>query len=314
MKAVLHYRASPWFRDRLRKVAPGWLEVAVVDEFDKSAFSLQMRDADVLLHVLEPVTAEIIAGAPALRLIQKIGVGLNTIDLEAARRKGVAVVNMPGVNSQAVAEMTLALMLAALRRVPHLDRAMRAGNGWSQPPELFDTASEIGGKTVGLVGYGAVPRRIAPVLQALGATVLYTATRPREDAAGRWTPLPELLQTSDIVSLHLPLNASTRLLIDRAAIASMKRGGVLVNTARGALVDEQALCDALREGHLRAAALDVMTEEPAGGDNPLFALDNVVVSPHVAWLTPETLERGLDIAMENCSRLRSGDPLLYQAL
>jgi phosphoglycerate dehydrogenase-like enzyme len=219
---------------------------------------------------------------------------------------------MPGVNSQAVAEMSLALMLAALRRIPVLDQAMRAGAGWSQRPGLFDEVGEIGGKTVGLVGYGSVPRRLAPVLQALGATVLYCSPTPKADAVGRWAPLRELLTLADIVSLHLPLTPATQLLIDRSSIATMKRGSVLVNTARGGLVDERALYDALRDGHLRAAALDVVAMEPAGPDNPLFGLDNVVVSPHIAWLTPETLDRGLGIAIENCERLRRGAPLLHQ--
>ncbi len=177
MKAVLHYRASPGFRRRLA-AAPDWLSLAVVAEADSEAFAREMIDAEVLLHVLEPVTADHIAAAPALRLIQKIGVGVNTIDLAAARARGIAVCNMPGTNSQAVAELTLALMLAALRRVPLFDRETRAGRGWTAELDHFDGIGEIAGRTVGLVGYGEVARRLAPVLAALGARVLYTATAP----------------------------------------------------------------------------------------------------------------------------------------
>jgi phosphoglycerate dehydrogenase-like enzyme len=132
VKAVLQYRASPGFRRRLEQAAPEWLEVVVVDESDLEHFEREMRDASALLHVLEPVTASVIAEAPALGLIQKIGVGVNTIDLDAARAHDVAVCNMPGTNSRAVAELTLALMLAAIRRVPYFDRETRAGRGaWS---------------------------------------------------------------------------------------------------------------------------------------------------------------------------------------
>ncbi|HET7634558.1 MAG TPA: NAD(P)-dependent oxidoreductase, partial [Burkholderiales bacterium] len=169
MKAVLQYRASSGFRKRLRELAPDWLDITVVNETDRAIFQEEMRDAEILLHVLEPVTAEIIARAPRLRLIQKIGVGVNTIDLDNARSRSIAVTNMPGTNSQAVAEMTLLLMLAALRRIVQLDRATRHGQGWNLKPEVFDRVGELCGRTVGLVGYGEVPRRLAPALQALGA-------------------------------------------------------------------------------------------------------------------------------------------------
>jgi phosphoglycerate dehydrogenase-like enzyme len=311
---VLHYRASPGFREQLARETPPWLEVAVVDEADAAGFAAAMRDAEVLLHVLEPVTAAAIAHAPKLRLIQKIGVGLNTIDLEAARVRGIAVANMPGTNSQAVAELTLALMLAALRRIPYLDRETRAGRGWRLAPEALDSMGEIAGRTVGLVGYGEVPRRLAPVLAALGATLVYTSRTPKPDAIGRPLALPDLLAVADIVSLHVPLAPATERLINARTIAQMKRGSVLVNTARGGLVDEAALIAALRSGHLLAAGLDVFCVEPAAAGNPLYDLDNVVVTPHVAWLTAETLQRSLGVALENCRRLDAGQPLLHEVL
>lgn len=312
MKAVLQYRASPGFRRRIAETAPGWLEIVVVDEADKAAFAAEMADARVLLHVLERVTAEVIAAAPALGLIQKIGVGVNTIDVAAAARRGVAVCNMPGTNARAVAEMALALMLAALRGLSYFDPAMRRGEGWTAEPEAFDRVGEVAGRVAGLVGYGASARVLAPVLSAMGARVLYTATAPKPDAAAEWRALPDLLRESDIVSLHLPLTPDTEGLIGAAALRSMKPGAVLVNTSRGGLVDEPALVAALRSGRLRAAGLDVVAAEPAAAGNPLFALPNVVVAPHVAWLTPETLDRSLGIAFENCRRLRDGEALLHR--
>jgi len=151
MKAVLQYRASPGLQ---RRIAALDVDTVVVDETDTDAFLRAVHDAEVLLHVLEPVTAAVIDAAPRLRLIQKIGIGVNTIDLDAARRRGIAVCDMPGTNTQAVAEMTLLLMLATLRRVAQLDGLTRAGRGWSIEPGMADDLGELAGRTVGLVGFG----------------------------------------------------------------------------------------------------------------------------------------------------------------
>ncbi len=290
------------------------LRVAVCPVADRARYRTEMADAEVVWHLLDPVTDAVLEAAPALRLVQKIGVGVNTIDLESARRRGVAVCNMPGTNTQAVAEMTLLLILAALRRVARLDAATRAGEGWRLPSEVQDRYGEVRGRTVGLVGYGAVPGRLAPMLAAMGARVLFASRSPQPDAAGERRPLDALLRESDVVSLHLPLTAETERLIDAAAIARMKPGAVLVNTARGALVDEAALADALGRGHLGAAGLDVFEAEPVPPDSPLLDLDNVVVTPHVAWLTQETMERSLAVAAENCRRLAANEPLLHRVV
>lgn len=308
---IFHYQASPALARRLRSLAgEAGLLVEVVPPGDEAALKAALPRVEAFWHVLQPLTADLIGAAPRLALIQKIGVGVNTIDLDAARARGIPVCNMPGTNSRAVAELTLALMLACLRRLVPLDAAVRAGQGWRRPLEEMDRFGEIGGRTVGLVGYGAVPRLLAPVLRALGAEVLYWAREPKPDAPDSWRPLPDLLAASDVVSLHLPLAPDTERLIDRDALARMRPGAVLVNTARGGLVDEPALVDALREGHLAAAGLDVLADEPPPADHPLLALDNVVLTPHQAWLTPETLERSLAVAVENCRRSAAGEPLL----
>lgn len=312
MKVVFHYDAGPGLVRRLAALSAEGLSVTPCAEGDDARFSSLMAEAEVLWHVLRPVTAEVIAGAPRLRLIQKIGVGLNTIDVEAARGRGIAVANMPGTNSRAVAEMTLLLMLAALRRLPAFDAGMRRGAGWDWPPELQDGLGEICGRTVGLVGYGAVPRILAPILGAMGAAVLYTATAPKPDAAGDWRQFDDLLAESDIVSLHLPLTEETEGVVDADALARMKPGAVLVNTARGELVDQAALIEALKGGRLGAAGLDVFAAEPVLKGDPLLGLENVVLSPHVAWLSGETLERSLEVAVENCRRLARGEALLHQ--
>jgi phosphoglycerate dehydrogenase-like enzyme len=314
MRALLHYRASPGFRALLEKEKPDALALDIVDEADDAGFAAAMRRADVLLHVLRPVTAGDIAGAPNLKLIQKIGVGVNTIDLEAAKARGIAVCNMPGTNSQAVAEMTLMLMLAALRRVAVFDPQTRAGDGWRPDALELDQVGEICGRTIGFVGYGAVPQRLAPALRALGADIMYTARSQKADAPGRFVALETLVAEADIISLHIPSTPETRGLIGADAIARMKQGAILINTARGDLVDEAALVAALKSGHLSAAGLDVFAQEPAPADCPLFALSNVVLMPHLAWLTPQTLKRSLSVAFENCRRIASGEALLHQVI
>jgi phosphoglycerate dehydrogenase-like enzyme len=313
MKAILHYRATEKLKRLLADAAPDWLEVAVVDPADEAGLLREIADADVLWHALKPVTKAFFEAAPKLKLVQKIGVGLDTIDRVTAEARGVAVANMPGTNSQAVAEAALALMFAALRLVVPIDAATRAGKGWELPIETFDQVGEICGRTVGLYGYGEIPARLAPVLKALGATVLYHSRTKRPDALAEYCSLDELIARADILSLHIPLTPETRQTVNADFIARMKPGAVLINTARGGLVEEAALVAALASGHLAAAGLDVLATEPAGPGNPLFDLPNTVLAPHTAWLTPETLQRSLGVAIENCRRVKDGEPLLFQA-
>jgi len=315
MKALLQYRASPGFVAALDAAGrAAGVETAVVDETDDAAFAREIADADVLLHVLKPVTAAMMEQGRGLRLIQKIGVGVNTIDLEAARARGIAVCNMPGSNSQAVAEMTLALMLAVLRRIVWLDARIREGQGWALDLGAVDSFGEIGGRTVGFVGYGAIPRRLTPALEALGARVVYTATKPNPQRPEGFRTFGNLLGEADIVSLHAPLTEATRRMMDAVAFARMKPGAVLINTARGDLVDEAALADALSRGRLAGAGLDVFSQEPVGAGHPLAAFDTVVMAPHVGWLTPETLQRSLGVAMQNAGLLAAGEPLLHRVI
>lgn len=312
MKVVLHFQCSVRLQARIAAQMPPWIELVFADDTDPTGLAAKLKDAQVLLHVLSPVTAGIMAAAPSLQLIQKIGVGVNTIDLDEASRRGIRVANMPGTNSRAVAEATLTLMLSVLRRLVPLDTATRAGGGWSLPAEATDEVGELCGRTVGLIGFGAVPRLLVKMLTGLGANVQFWSRSPVHDATAPQVDWQSLLQTSDIVSLHVPLTAETRHLIDKAALARMQKGSILINTSRGPVVDEAALYQALSSGHLRGAGLDVFEEEPTPRDNPLLTLSQVVLTPHVAWLTSETVNRSLTIAIENCTRLRDGGPLLHE--
>ena len=313
MKVIYHHTAGPWLVRRLRELeGEEGLDVVVVAPEDHQGLRAALADAEVIWHVLEPMTADFIEAAPQLQLIQKVGVGVNTIDVAAATARGIPVCNMPGTNSPAVAEMALALMLGSLRRLPWFHERTRNGRGWDLPADVPEGCMELSGRTVGLVGYGGIPRILAPILVALGARVLYTATSPKAEAVGEWRGLPQLLTESDIVSLHVPLTDDTAGMLDRQALTLMKPGAILINTGRGEVVDQQALFEVLRSGHLAAAGLDVFAREPVAPDDPILGLDNVVLTPHVAWQTRETLERSLAVATDNCHRLKAGEPLLHQ--
>ena len=314
MKSVLQYRATPGFLQQISTLETEWLRIVIVDEAHTPAFAREMRDADVLLHVPEPVRAATIEAAPNLKLIQKLRIGVDTIDLEAARRRGVAVCNMPGTNTRAVAELTLLLMLASLRRLAELDAYTRRGQGWCLDARSLDGLSELGGREIGLVGFGAVGRCLTPMLQGIGGRVVYTDVSEVRDVSATFVSFEDLLSTADVVSLHLPLTAATSGIMNAASFASMKRGAIFINTARGGLVDDVALLAALESGHLRGAGLDVFAVEPVGSDNPLVKLPNVIVTPHLAWFTGETLTRSLGVFAENCRRLRDGQALVNRVV
>ncbi|BBZ20338.1 2-hydroxyacid dehydrogenase [Mycolicibacterium gadium] len=309
LRVLAHYVSG----DKVAQfVAPeaNWLDIHYCAEDDDNTFYRELPHADVIWHVLRPISGEDLEKAPRCRLVHKLGAGVNTIDVDTATRLGIAVANMPGANAPSVAEGTVLLMLAALRRLTELDRATRDGNGWPSDPSLGETVRDIGGCTVGLIGYGNIAKRVEAIVRAMGtpaSRVLHTSTR--DDGLPGWRALPDLLSESDIVSLHIPLTDQTAGLLDRRALASMRSDAVLVNTSRGAVIDEDALVDTLRSGGLAAAGLDVFAVEPIPAGNPLLTLANVVVTPHVSWYTLDTMRRYLEAAVDNCRRLRDGRDL-----
>jgi phosphoglycerate dehydrogenase-like enzyme len=307
---LFHYQATPDLARRLHKLRGEGINVHVVAPDDDAALGRELPTAEVLWHVLAPADAALIEAAPKLRLIQKWGVGLNTIDLEAAQARGIQVSNMPGTNSRAVAELTLLLILACLRQLSAVEADFRSGR-WALEPDVLAAQGELAGRTVGLVGMGAVPTLLAPMLSAMGAKPAYWSRTRTAASKVPFLPLPELLASADILSLHLPLKSETRGMID---VWSMKKGSILINTARGGLVDETQLLAALSCKHLAAAGLDVFDAEPISADHPLLALDSVTVTPHVAWLTAETLLRSLDFAVSNLRNLAAGRPILSRVV
>ncbi|TKK85211.1 hydroxyacid dehydrogenase [Herbidospora galbida] len=250
----------------------------------------------------EPMTAEVFAQVPELRAVVRTGVGYDSVDVAAATRAGVSVSNLPGVNANAVAEYTMALILAQARRLVPVAAGVQAG-GWPR-----DDGSELRGKTLGLLGYGAAARAVAPLARAFGLSVLCTTGVPadlRGDALVRFVDLPELLAASDFLSLHTALTPETRHLIDAAALALMKPTAHLINTARGAIVDETALAAAVRAGRLAGAALDVTGVEPLPAGSPLRDVPGITVYSHLAGQTAEARRAaGLDGARELIAALR----------
>jgi glyoxylate reductase len=252
-------------------------------------------DVDVLIVANEPVELD---WFPALRLIANYSVGFDRIDVEACRRRGVAVSNTPGVLDAAVADLTLGLLLAVRRRIAEGDAAVRAGRweqGWSANPFV---GREIGGSVLGIVGYGRIGKAVARRAAGFDLEVIHT----------RETPLDELLARADIVTLHVPLNAETTGLISRERLGLMRDGASLLNTARGAVVDEDALVDELESGRI-SAGLDVFVHEPHVPDR-LCELPNVVLTPHIASATYETRAAMTRVVVDNVLAFRRGETLV----
>lgn len=244
-----------------------------------------LRHAAGAIVSTDPFDAHVIAAAPQLRVIARVGVGVDSIDLAAATAAGVAVTITPGANEAAVADHTVALMLAAVRRVAEQDAAVRRGE-WSRTGS--DAAWELSDATVGLVGYGRIGRLVAQRLRGFGVRVVFSDPEQEPDHGARRVSLDELLRDADIVSLHAPLLPTTRSLIGPRELALMRPSAVLVNTARGGVVDEAALVDALEHGRLRAAALDVFEDEPPAGSR-LLSLRNVVLTPHIGGISDRSI-------------------------
>lgn len=309
MKVLAHFESGNKVLEFLAPLTE-WLDIRYCAEDDDETFYRELPVAEVIWHVLRPLSGDDLAKASRLRLVHKMGAGVNTIDVNVATARGIAVANMPGANAASVAEGAVLLMLAALRRLPELDRATRAGGGWPSDPTLGETVRDVGGCTVGLIGYGNIAKRVERIVAAMGtepSKVLHTSTS--DDGHPGWRSLHDLLTVSDIVSLHLPLTERTAGLLDCDTLGRMKSGAVLVNTSRGPIVDEGALVEALRSGQLAAAGLDVFAVEPVPAGNPLLELDNVVLTPHVSWYTADTMRRYLECAVDNCARLRDGRDL-----
>lgn len=268
--------------------------------------------ADLVLINKAPLSASKLAQLPSLKYIGVLASGYDVVDIAAAARQNIAVTNIPEYGSRSVAQAVFALLLELTNRVDVHAQAVRQGE-WSRNPDWCyrkTPLTELAGKTMGIVGYGRIGQRVAEIARAFGMRIVVASARARTEIPPQteWADLERLFSQSDVVSLHCPLTPQTRGMIDAARIALMKPTAFLINTARGALIVEHDLADALNAGRLAGAALDVLSAEPPPSGNPLLTARNCIITPHIAWATREARNRLLETAVANVRQWLRGDP------
>ena len=290
--------------------AAGHEVVVLPDGVSEATLCDAVRDAGLILMCYTPITQRVIDAAPRLKGILKYGVGIDAIDIEAAKARGIPVVNVPEYAEETVAEGAMTLMLALAKKLKPIQRAMD-GEGWAWPESRW-MGLDLSGRTLGVIGLGRIGSRVARMagkgfrMRVLGYSPHSDAARFADAGVERRTDLALLAAESDFLSVHCVLNDETRGLVSAACIEAMKPGIILVNTARGAIVDENAMIEALKSGHIRHAGLDVFNIEPLPADHPLTKLENVTLSAHSAFRTPEASENLLRAAWEHCRRISKG--------
>lgn len=286
--------------------------VTVYDSTPADCVVKRAQNAEALIVNRIVLNRAVLDALPKLRYIGTLATGYNTIDVRAAREKGVTVCNVPLYCVETVAQLTLALLLALCCRVEHLSAVTRSG-GWNDAVEATHTTApilELSGKTLGILGFGNIGRAVAQLGLALGMRVLVHSRTQRALPAGcTWCGFETLFETADVVSLHCPLTDETRGIVGASVLARMKPTALLINTARGALVDENALADALNSGRLAGAGLDVMAEEPPRADHPLLTAKNCLITPHIAWASREARLRLIDAVAGNLRAFLAGQPV-----
>ena len=283
-------------------------ELTVYDYTAPAEVIARIGDAPVILTNKTVITREIMDACPQVKYIGVLATGFNVVDIAAAKEKGIVVTNVPAYSTQAVAQFTMALLLEICHHVGKHNDAVQQGR-WSACRDFAfwdHPLIELAGKTIGIVGYGRIGQATAKAAQALGMKVLAYS---RHGQGEPFVPLDELYARSDIVSLHCPLTAENAGMINRETIAKMKDGVILINTARGGLVNDADLREALLSGKVYAAAADVVTVEPIRADSPLLGLDNMILTPHIAWACYETRQRLMDIAVDNVRQYLAGTPV-----
>jgi D-3-phosphoglycerate dehydrogenase len=301
----------PHIKTAIASALPADWTVRYIEENSHAARAAVLRDADIAFVMAGPMPKELLVEAKRLRFIQKLGAGVDNIDLETCRSRGIGVARLHAGNSIPVAEHTILLMLAVYRRLPQIDRNTRAG-GWDKENGRSEHRQLLG-KTIGLVGLGAVGKEVAKRLRVFDVkTLYYDPVRPspemEEALAVRYVDFDTLVRSSDILSLHLPLKPDTVGLISAERIRAMKRGAVLINCARGGIVDEAALAAALKDGHLFGAGLDVFGNEPPVGSE-LLRLENTVITSHLAGATLDNFSGIIARAFANAEAVLRGAPL-----
>ena len=289
-------------------------EVTIYRHTDTEAEAIQrIGEHEIVLVNKVPITESILEACPNIKLICVQATGYNVVDCEACSRRGIPVTNVPTYGTAAVAQFTLALMLELCHRIGYHDQAVHNGK-WCECSSFcfWDTPQmELAGKTLGIIGFGRIGQAVARLGRAFGMQILsYSRTvHPEYQELADCVDLDTLLTNSDFISLHCPLSEENAKMIDASAIAKMKDGAVLLNTARGGLMDEAAVADALSSGKLRAAAVDVVSEEPMRRSNPLLTAPNCIITPHMAWAPIESRQRIIDCTVRSIQGFLNGKPV-----
>ncbi|KAA2212519.1 2-hydroxyacid dehydrogenase [Teichococcus oryzae] len=311
-KIVVLDPITPQTADRMRELLPAGLALEHATSRDAGHLRQIVADADYLVSGQVAVDKELLAAARQAKLLHKWGVGVDNFDLEAARAQGITVARTTGSNARPVAEAALGLTIALLRNLAWGHSSLRSGE-W-RPMSLPKASYSLFGKTVGIIGFGAIGQNLARLLRPFGGRILYNKTRPLspEEEAEQgvaFASVAEILREADVVSLHCPLTPQTRGMIDRAALRTMKPTAVLINVARGGVVIESDLAEALKAKEILGAAMDVYEEEPTPPSNPLLALENVVCTPHIAAMAADSFVPTISQMFGNIDRFNRGEPV-----
>ncbi|MBQ8796788.1 MAG: D-2-hydroxyacid dehydrogenase [Oscillospiraceae bacterium] len=288
-------------------------DVTVYDRTPAEEAASRIGDANIVLINKTPITAEVLDACPNLKLICVEATGYNVVDCDAARERGVTVCNVPAYSTNCVAQFTFALLLEICNQVGLHDISVHDGD-WCRSPDFCywkTPQMELAGKTIGIIGFGMIGRAVAKIANAFNMKVLaYNRSRCAEGKAlGEYVDLDTLLSQSDIISLHCPMSEQTKEMINTTTIAKMKDGVILLNTARGGLVNEADLLAALQAGKLRGFAADVVSAEPIKEGNPLLSAPNCILTPHMAWAPVEARQRIIDITVKNIQGFLDGKPI-----
>lgn len=287
--------------------------VTVYEYTNASQVVQRLEDADIVMTNKTPITAKLLDACPTIKLVCVLATGYNVVDCDAARARGIPVCNVPDYATNAVAQFTFSLLLELCNRVGHHDTLVHQGVWTSCPSFCFwDTPqTELAGKTLGIIGFGRIGRAVGRIAKAMGMEVLaYNRSRhPEGEAIGKYVDLDTLLSQSDVISLHCPLTAENRGLVNADFLSKTKDGAILLNTARGGLLDELAVADALCSGKLGGAAVDVVSREPILENNPLLTAPNCIITPHMAWAPVQARQRILDCTVASIQGFLNGLPV-----
>ena len=288
-------------------------DVTVYDRTPSHLIQQRVGDASIVLLNKTPFTEETMAACPSVKLICVLATGYNIVDCDAAKKRGIPVCNVPAYGTDAVAQFTFGLLLELCHRIGLHSESVHKGD-WCRSADFcywLSPQMELSGKTMGIIGFGRIGRAVGKIAKAFGMNVLaYNRSRcPEGEEIGKYVDLDTLLKESDVISLHCPLTPQTQNIINADSLATIKDGAILINTARGPLIDQQAVVDALNAGKLRGFAADVVCTEPMAADNPLMGAPNCILTPHIAWAPIESRQRIMDCTQRSIQAFLEGSPI-----